>query len=366
MKILILSCNTGEGHNSAAAALREEFLRQGACCETADALAFLSPLLSRLLASSHTFAYRRAPKAFSAVYGREEACGDRRLLHWVFRGSEALLREIRQGQYDAVVSVHVFAAAMLTALRRQGEALPPLYFVATDYTCSPGVGELEMDAWFIPHEDLREEFLACGVPEEKLVAAGIPVCRCFRERTERTLARRRLGLPQEGRMVLLCCGSMGCGPMKMLAEGLSEALPPGGFTLVLCGKNEALRRTLAKRRLPRTYVRGYAAEMPLCMDAAELYLTKAGGLSTAEALEKGLPLLYVDAVGGCEGRNRRFLLEKGFALGAEKNEDLPALAAACLARPERPEELLRRIGARPEPRAAERIAARVLTGENGR
>lgn len=330
MKILILSCNTGQGHNSAAAALQEEFLRRGIFCETADALSFLSPLFSRSLSRTHSFAYCRAPKLFSLVYGREEKCVSSRLFAWIFRESDALREMLRQGEYDAVIAVHAFAGMMLTALRRKGEVLAPLYFVATDYTCSPGVGELDMDAWFIPHEALREEFLAGRIPREKIISAGIPVRRSFSEKTERALARRKLGLPTEGQMVLLCCGSMGCGPMEMMAEKLSDMLPPDAFSLVLCGTNERLRRAITARRLPRTHVWGYTAEMSLCLDAADLYLSKAGGISTAEALEKGMALLYVDAVGGCEERNRRFMLERGFALGAEKNEDLPALAAACL------------------------------------
>lgn len=40
MKILVLSCGTGQGHNSAAAAVREAFLRHGHDCVIADPLQF--------------------------------------------------------------------------------------------------------------------------------------------------------------------------------------------------------------------------------------------------------------------------------------------------------------------------------------
>lgn len=360
MKILILSANTGGGHNSAAAAIREALCCRGADCDVADALQFLSPRFSQFLSASHVLAYRKAPRAFAATYRMEERHPSRRLFRQVFHDTTALRAYLAQGQYDAVISVHVFAATMMTCLRRRGGTTPRLYFLATDYTCSPGVGDLDMDGWFIPHEALRPEFAACGVPEEKLFPVGIPVRSCFYSRIDRGEARRRLGLSEEGQMALLCCGSMGCGPMSDLAEGLARTLPEGDFLTVVCGTNEALAAELMRRALPRTRVVRYTEEMSLYLDAADLFLTKSGGLSTAEALAKGVPLLYVDAVGGCEGRNREFLLPRGFALGAESNQALPALARDCLLHPERLRQQLLCRGDDFAVPAAERIAQQVL------
>ena len=360
MKILILSANTGGGHNSAAAAIREALCRRGADCDVADALQFLSPRFSQFLSASHVLAYRKAPRAFAATYRMEERHPSRRLFRQVFHDTTALRAYLAQGQYDAVISVHVFAATMMTCLRRRGETTPRLYFLATDYTCSPGVGDLDMDGWFIPHEALRPEFAACGVPEEKLFPVGIPVRSCFYSRIDRGEARRRLGLPEEGQMALLCCGSMGCGPMSDLAEGLARTLPEGDFLTVVCGTNEALAEELCRRALPRTRVVRYTEEMSLYMDAAQLFLTKSGGLSTAEALAKGIPLLYVDAVGGCETRNREFMLARGYADGAESSAALAALAADYLAQPALAAAQLHRRGTAFDADGAETIAAFAL------
>lgn len=360
MKILILSCNTGGGHNSAAAALRGALAHHGAECDVADALAFLSPRFSRFLSGAHVLAYRRAPRAFAAGYRMEERHPCRRLFRRVFHDTAALRAFLEAGSYDAVIAVHVFGGMMMTQLRRSGAKTPPLAFVATDYTCSPGVGALDMDAWFIPHEALRQEFADCGVPEEKLIPAGIPVRRCFYDRIPQEEARRRLGLPAAGRMALLCCGSMGCGPMGELAEELALRLPEGDFLAVVCGTNGALAAELERRSLPRTRVVGYTEEMSLYMDAAQLFLTKSGGLSTAEALAKGIPLLYVDAVGGCETRNREFMLARGFADGAESSAALAALAADYLAQPTLAAAQLRRRGTAFAADGAETIASFAL------
>ena len=51
MKVLILSCNTGEGHNSCAAALEEECRSQNIPCDTEDALRYISPEVSRIISN---------------------------------------------------------------------------------------------------------------------------------------------------------------------------------------------------------------------------------------------------------------------------------------------------------------------------
>ncbi|MFQ6976903.1 MAG: hypothetical protein ACLRSD_07905 [Oscillibacter sp.] len=61
MKVLILSCNTGEGHNSCAAALEEECRNQNIPCDTEDALRFISPEVSRFISNWHVRIYRHAP-----------------------------------------------------------------------------------------------------------------------------------------------------------------------------------------------------------------------------------------------------------------------------------------------------------------
>ena len=68
MRLLILSCNTGEGHNSAARALKECFEKQGHICEIKDALAFWSPEKSKLISKGHIFIYRKMPKLFGVSY----------------------------------------------------------------------------------------------------------------------------------------------------------------------------------------------------------------------------------------------------------------------------------------------------------
>ena len=68
MKILILSCNTGEGHNSCARAISEELERKGDWGYIADGLAFLSTGTSKFVSGWHTRLYRYFPRLYGKGY----------------------------------------------------------------------------------------------------------------------------------------------------------------------------------------------------------------------------------------------------------------------------------------------------------
>ena len=68
MKTVILTCNTGQGHNSAGLAIAEEFRRHGDECEFKDALSFLGEKASELIAGSFVNIAVKTPRAFGFMY----------------------------------------------------------------------------------------------------------------------------------------------------------------------------------------------------------------------------------------------------------------------------------------------------------
>lgn len=336
MNFLILSCNTGEGHNSAAKALKEYFENNGSTCEIMDSLSFWSKESSKIISKGHVFVYRNLPKLFGATYRFEENHppkeGNESLIYdIVTNGHSRLGKYLEDRQYDAVICVHVFSAMMMAKLRKSGKADIPCYFVATDYTCSPGVGETECDLYFIPHKDLYEEFSDCGIKRDKLVASGIPIKQGFYERIEKSEAKKLLGIDEKERVVLLSCGSMGCGPIKELSEKLPQSLPEDVRVIIICGNNKRLYTHIYKKELPNNLtVLGYTTKMSLYMDAADLIMTKPGGLSSTESAVKHKPIVFIDAVPGCETRNLEFFSSHGFAVFGKDTKELISIVKNCM------------------------------------
>ena len=363
MRVLILTCNTGGGHNAVAAALAESFRRLGVSSDTADGLSFISQKASRFVSKWHTRFYRRYPKLYKAGYmsaenDAESNDRDNPVYRYMARGARRLGRAIQDGGYDAVVCVHVIPAMMMTELRRQHETGPVFCFVATDYTCSPTVGGCTPDICVIPNEELAEEFVSCGIARETLLAAGIPVRAVFREQGGRAAARSELALPPEGRHIVLMSGSIGCGPMADIAAELEKRMERGDFASVLCGSNRQMLYALRRRGFRRVEAVGFTNRVHRYMDSADVLVSKPGGISITEAGTRGTPLLLADMVGGCETRNQEFFHARGWAETCQP-EDVADAALALLDRPERRQALVAQQHRDFDGLAADRVAQAV-------
>ena len=317
MRVLILSANTGGGHNSTARALGEQLTKMNIEYDIADTLAFISEKVSDFISWGHSYVYRKFPRLFGMGYRYEEKHQPRFMYEQCARGADSLHAKLEEGHYNAVLCVHVFSGLMITEVReRYGNSIPA-YFIATDYTCSPGVSDMKLDGYFIPHRMLLGEFIRNGVTADKLHATGIPVGSAFYEQDDKGLARRSLKLPEDGKVVLLSCGSMGAGHLEKRALPLLHHLPQDAVLVVLCGKNERAYEELLPYASERMRVLSFTEYVAFYMAAADVYITKPGGLTTSEAIAKHLPMIFIDAVPGLETRNFDFLIRNGVATGAK-------------------------------------------------
>ena len=317
MRVLILSANTGGGHNSTASAIAEQLQKMNVEYKIEDTLAYISEAFSDFISKGHSYIYRNLPKLFGAGYRFEENHFTSLIYDQCARGAKALLEELSKTQYDAVVCTHVFAGLMITEIRKKYGNFTPCYFISTDYTCHPGVSELQIDGYFIPHRMLLGEFVRNGIPADKLFVTGIPVHSHFYEDEGKTEAREALGLPVDRKLVMLSCGSMGCGRMEKSALLMLEKMPTDAALVVLCGNNKRTYEALQPYLGDRLYAVGFTKQMWRYMSAADIYITKPGGLTTSEAIVKRVPMIFINAVPGCETRNYDFLIENGVASGAK-------------------------------------------------
>ncbi|MDD2232099.1 MAG: glycosyltransferase [Sphaerochaetaceae bacterium] len=325
MKVLILSCNTGGGHNSVARAISEELEARGDQAQKIDVLSLESEMTSKAVCGIHTAAYRHFPRIYGLGYlTAEKHRPKQKKLR--LKAVRRLYRILMDEHFDAVVSVHVFGALLMSRVREQYPCLVPSFFVATDYTCSPFVDQCKVDGFFIPHPLLLGEFEQWGIDAELLIPTGIPVRKEFFQRMDKSDARAVLGLPDSERIGVIAGGSMGGGKMAELCQSIVGLLQPGELLVVICGSNEKLRRRLmASEMSPRVKVIGFTNEMPLYMASCDVFITKAGGISTTEAMASGVNMVCLNSVPGCETRNFEFMTEHHLAAGASSAEEAAML-----------------------------------------
>lgn len=340
MKVLILTCNTGGGHNSVARALSDAYEKRGIPCETVDYLSLEPPGVSTLISQGHTGLYRHAPKLFGAGYELYESYANtlgryqpsEQSLHIPNR---RLRRLILEGGFTTVLMPHVFPAAGYTGIRNSLPDGVLSVFIATDYTCSPGVGKTRCDLYVIPHESLREDFMKKGVRGE-ILSLGIPVSHRFARPRNQQMARQALGLPNDKPLVLIMTGSMGLNQSIEVAQALWEARGDQLMIAILCGNNRALLERCREvfRGCSGILPLGHTDRVPDYMDAADVLITKGGGLTSTEAAVKGVPLVHLGVIPGLEDYNLAFYQGLGLSRGTKKPREAAALALELVDHPE--------------------------------
>jgi processive 1,2-diacylglycerol beta-glucosyltransferase len=365
MRILILTASYGSGHNEAAHSLAAGFEARGAAVTVVDHFRELvHPVFERASRRAYMALLRRIP----IVWGTAYALGD-----WLSSDSPLAFGVTRLGvgrlaglldrlAPDAVVSVHATPAAAMAALATEGRPLPPHTTVVTDFVAHSQWIARGLDRYCVAADEVGREFVARGIPRERVVVTGVPLRPEFETAVDPAAARRALGLRADAPVVLVMAGShAGVGRVPDVVRTLAriggrvQALVVAGHDADLAGRLGALARGSATRVL------GYVADVRTLMAAADLLVTKAGGMTLAEAMAAELPMLLYGSLPGQERRNERFASRAGVALAARSRGELRRLLARALSEAGLLEHLREGIRRTRRPDATQRIVDAVLT-----
>jgi processive 1,2-diacylglycerol beta-glucosyltransferase len=369
-RVLILTASYGSGHNEAARSLAIALAAQGAEPVVVDHFrACAHPLFDRLSRAAYAALLRRAPAVWGLAYGLGDCMASD---SWMTLGASrlgagALGRLLERIAPDAVLSVHATPALAMATLAEDGRPVPPHVTVVTDFVAhsqwiAPGI-----DHYCVAADEVGREFVARGIPRERVVVTGVPVRPEFGAAVDPAAARRALGLADDAPVVLAMSGSWGgLGQLPDVTRALLAAGRPVQG-LVVAGRDERLRRALADLTAgTRLRTVGYVAEVRRMMAAADLLITKAGGMTLAEAMAAETPLLLHGSLPGQERRNERFASGAGVALVARDRRQLARLLDRALGDPGLLESLRERMRAYRRPDAARVIAELTLRRVAGR
>lgn len=364
-RLLILSCGTGEGHNSAAKALKEAARRAKIEANIADPVAFGGERAQAFVNSCYNNMIKRTPALFGAVYkvgAAYSATGVRSPVYLANKlYSKSLAEYIAEEGYDAVICTHLYGMEALTAAKKRGLVSVPVYGVLTDYTCIPFFAETALNGYFIPHPELIGEMVDKGIPKERLFPLGIPVSARFNLNETKAQAREKTGLSQGGELYLVMSGGVGCGNLSELCDELLRRAQGEFSVCVITGRNEKLREQLSERYFDdgRVSVLGFTEKVGLYMRAADVLISKAGGLSSTEAAVAGVPFVQLMAIPGCETKNTEFFSSRGMSRKAESPAAAAEAAVMLACSPKDCEKMLERQRENIPRNAADRIIKQV-------
>ncbi|MBQ7573851.1 MAG: glycosyltransferase [Clostridia bacterium] len=323
MKILLMSVKAGYGHHSTANAIIEKFTQNGHECEMLDIFDYINPHLGNTIQDGYLFLTKYLSVPYGKVYATMADIDTpyRKLSVTNIMSkyvSKKLQAYVRQYNPDLIIGTHSYAGVVMSIMREKRITDCPLVGIVTDFTVHPFWESTALDYYVIPDARLSYEMTRKGIAKEKLLPIGIPIRRRFETKMDRDTACKKLGIENK-RTVLLMMGSMGYGNIKKTLLEIDEC-DEDFQVLCICGSNTRMKKAISKYSWKKNIMPyGFVDTIDEMMDACDVIISKPGGLTTSEALAKGLAMIMVNPIPGQEDRNLMFLLNNGVAMGVNDN-----------------------------------------------
>jgi processive 1,2-diacylglycerol beta-glucosyltransferase len=331
--VLILSASAGAGHVRAAQALERAFQIRGTVRQVrhVDTLDYTNRVFRHVYSKTYLEMVAKTPTLLGWFYDRMDKPYRNEAARQVLNkfNTRRFVRMLEEYRPDIAVCTHFLPSEVISALRDEGKLNCPLALVVTDLDVHAMWLCHHCDLYFVAMEETRVHLEKLGVPAQRISVSGIPIDPIFAQPRDKQQARAKLGLERDLTTILLSAGGFGVGPVEHLITATLGLSRPAQV-VAICGKNEELKARLEEvvargsaGSKVRVKVVGFTKEMDEYMAAADLLLGKPGGLTTSEALARGLVMAIVNPIPGQEERNSDHLLEEGVAI---RCNNLPALA----------------------------------------
>jgi processive 1,2-diacylglycerol beta-glucosyltransferase len=307
-----------------------------------DLLSLVPRDFKKLYGEQYIKLVEKLPQLWSYLYSKTDRPTRDSLVGRLKRAAERLnTRKLNAviGKFapDAILCTHFLPVELLSRQKSKGARLPPLWVQVTDFDVHALWVHAGVDRYCVASDEVAFRLADRGVSAANIHVTGIPVMPQFAAPLDRGLCGRELGLAADRFTVLMMAGGAGVGSLDELAARLLK-LPHDLQLVALAGRNaDLLKRlqTLAKKHPGKLFPLGFTTTVERAMTAADLVVTKPGGLSVSECLAKGKPMLLVSPIPGQEERNADYLLEAGAAIKAVDGATLAFKLGRLLVQPER-------------------------------
>ncbi len=335
-RVLILSADVGEGHAAAARALARQLDTSPEPTEVTviDGLAAMGPLLQPVVEDGYRVQLRFFPWTYTVIYMLLERVAPirgvaRKLL--CLLGSRPLARRIAEHEPDVVVSTYPAVTVVLARLRRTQKVRCPTVATITDLTglffwAQPGIDT---------HLVMYGESMG---PVERIAGRGSAqlvrplISSEFLDERPQSEARRLLGLPEGGHMVVVSGGGWGVGDIEGAVREIAS-IPDVSSIVCLAGRNEQLHQRLSEDFVSeaRVHIYGFTERMPEILAAADTLVHSTGGVTCLEAKATGTPVVSYGLPVGHARLNTRAMADLGLLRLANDTAELRAQVQASFA-----------------------------------
>lgn len=336
MKVILFYSSIGQGHISAVRSIEKEIRKQdpSAIVLQKDIREFMDPMGRMLDEKLYWFVVKNLPILFDNLFLSMQEQGNR-------VGSLACLPNDYPAQKvyeyladeapDAVFATHYGAAQVLGNLRENG-LLPDIKigWLHTDYFVGyfPRISK-RIDRTFLAHPALENSWLTAGVFPDLIEISGMPVnipaidCDSSREYLS------KIGFSSAIKTITIASGKEGVGDFPGIVVSLAKSTEKPMQVIAVCGSNKKQFQALKKiqNQIPqhiKLEIMGFIPQPELVsfIQASDLFITKAGGLSPAEAFVLGKPTILLNVISGHEKENAELFAKLGLAEINRETEEI--------------------------------------------
>jgi processive 1,2-diacylglycerol beta-glucosyltransferase len=323
MKVLVMYATAGAGHRMAAEALYEGLKEMaGTHAVLSDALDHTSRFYKYFYSMSYSWVVTHWPWLWGMVFRILDYPAILPMVrlfrrwHNAFHGYR-LHRYLIREAFDVILTTHFLPGEVAGFLKHQGKIKATVICCITDFDVHSIWLSSGIDRYTVACEWTAKKLMALGIDSIQMAVTGIPIRSRFSQAKDIPALKTRLGLNQEVFSVLIATGSFGIGPIEDLIKHLPEVQ-----IMVVCGHNKELYQRLQPQTSKWVKIYGLVNNMDELMAAADVMITKPGGLSISEALVTGLPMIFFHAIPGQEAHNIMVLGQYGVGLKATQIEEI--------------------------------------------
>lgn len=354
------------GHHRATLAIEKAFHLMRADIDTLNVNSFnyTNPILEKIINRTYMGVIRQKPEFWGYLYDNPKIIKNvKKLRESIHKHNASRLKQLIESfDPDAVICTQAFPCGMVADYKANANRNLALFGVLTDYAPHSYWIFDKVDGYFVPSKETGDRLIHNGVLFDKVIESGIPVDPHFKIPKDKSLVLKKLNLSVEKPIILMMGGSQGHGPLKEAYQSLIKTKTDFQI-LVITGKNKSALRWFKRRErnsCKKLIALPFVNNTDELMEIATILISKPGGITTAEAFVKGVPLCIINPIPGHESMNADHLLRNNVAIKIEQPSDTGIIIEELFYNRDKLTELSLNAKRFSKPDSAEIIARHVL------
>lgn len=315
-KILIVSLGTGSGHIRAAKAIEGSVREKdpSASILNIDFLDYTRPILKSFYTGLYVRIVTLAPGLYRFLYKKVTPGSTKARLIFDRINSAFFKKTVFDFDPDVVICTHFVPANLISFWKRSYGLHAKTFMVITDYEAHALWADKGIDQYFVASESTKDDLVRVGIDSDSIFVSGIPIDEKFSKKYNKAEIRKKIGIDSNF-TVSIFSGGFGIGPVGEMVSSIKSKISSINV-IVVAGKNVELRKKLDSMVEHNKNIKifGFVNNVEELMAVSDVIVSKPGGLTVAESLSMGVPLIISEPIPGQEEGNARFLLKNKVAL----------------------------------------------------